>query len=156
MFRSRKRSFVAFLTPALLMIICIQFLPMAYNVVLSFLNIQLNKPNLPVEFVGFDNYASILTDSGFWNSVIVTLIIGISSTVLQLVLGLTLALLLDIKGRFGKAPAGMGFFRGLLFIPLYDYAHHGWSHVVHFRRFQLWHAKPHSTGVRHSYACLVL
>lgn len=117
MFRSRKRSFVAFLTPALLMIICIQFLPMAYNVVLSFLNIQLNKPNLSVEFVGFDNYASILTDSGFWNSVIVTLIIGISSTVLQLVLGLTLALLLDIKGRFGKAPAGMGFFRGLLFIP---------------------------------------
>lgn len=117
MFRSRRRSFVFFLLPALLLIIFIQFMPMGYNLVLSFLNIQLNKPNLPVKFVGLQNYFSILSDKGFWNSVVVTLIIGIASTVLELLFGLILALLLDMKGRFGKAPGGMGFFRGLLFIP---------------------------------------
>ena len=91
---------------------------MAYNVVLSFLNIQLNKPNLPVEFVGFDNYASILTDSGLWNSVIVTLIIGISSTVLQLVLGLTLALLLDIKGVSVRRLLAWDFFEAYCLSPI--------------------------------------
>ena len=99
------------------MIACIQFAPMLYNVVLSFQNVQINKPTLALKFVGIDNYVKILSSSGFWNSVVVTLKIALTSVLLQMFFGFAIALLLNIRGKYGRAPKGMGFFRGLLFIP---------------------------------------
>jgi multiple sugar transport system permease protein len=115
--KPKKREYIWFLLPALVLIAFIQFMPMFYNLWLSFFNLVLNKPNLARQFVGFQNYVTILSDPDFWNSIKVTLVIGFSSVILQLVLGLGLALLLNIRGPFGEAPAGMGFFRGVLFIP---------------------------------------
>ena len=69
------------------------------------------------EFEGLQNNVTILSDSDFWNSIKVTLVIAITSVILQLVFGLGLALLLNIRGPFGSEPVGMGFFRGVLFIP---------------------------------------
>ena len=90
---------------------------MIYNFFLSFFNVQINKPKQELKFMGIENYVYILSDSGFWNSVVVTLKIAITSVVLQIVLGLSLALLLNIRGRHGGEPKGMGAFRGFLFIP---------------------------------------
>lgn len=114
---SRRRENIWFLLPAVLIMAFIQFMPMIYNIGLSFFNIVLNKPNMEKEFVGLQNYITILSDPNFWNSIKVTLVIAITSVIFQLVLGLGLALLLNISGPFGKKPAGMGFFRGVLFIP---------------------------------------
>lgn len=117
--RDLKKSVnIWFLLPALILMTFIQFMPMVYNLGLSLFNIILNNPHMERKFVGLGNYVTILTDAGFWNSVKVTLLIGITSVILQLVFGLALALLLDMRGPFGQTPPfGMGFFRGLLFIP---------------------------------------
>ncbi len=115
--KTKKLEYTWFLLPAVVIMAFIQFMPMVYNLGLSFLNIVLNNPKIERKFVWFQNYVTILSDPDFWNSIKVTLIIGITSVVLQLVLGLGLALLLNIRGPFGKTPAGMGFFRGVLFIP---------------------------------------
>jgi len=114
---ARRRDDIWFLLPAILIMAFILFMPMVYNIGLSFFNIVLNKPNMEREFVGFQNYLTILSDSNFWNSIKVTLVIAITSVVFQLILGLGLALLLNISGPFGRKLTGMGFFRGLLFIP---------------------------------------
>ncbi len=115
--RSRKLESTWFLLPTIIIMAFIQFMPMVYNLWLSFINTVLNNPNIERKYVGLQNYATILSDPDFWNSIKVTLVIGITSVILQLLLGLGLALLLNIRGSFGNTPVGMGFFRGVLFIP---------------------------------------
>jgi multiple sugar transport system permease protein len=117
MTEKRSRMLTFYLLPALILMTCIQFMPMLYNLVLSFLNIRLTDPNKAVQFMGLVNYLTILKDAAFWNAVKVTLMIAVSSVVLQIVLGLALAMLLDVQGRFGATYRSMSFFRGLLFIP---------------------------------------
>lgn len=63
-------------------------------------------------FVGFDNYARLLADSGFWQSLKVTLWFNLIINPLQVALALMLALMFVQKVRF------IGLFRFLFLIPI--------------------------------------
>jgi multiple sugar transport system permease protein len=62
--------------------------------------------------IGIANYHGILFDPVFWRAVQVTLTFGVSSTLLELILGVILALMLN------QEFIGRGIIRALVLIPL--------------------------------------
>jgi len=59
-----------FLAPALLLVLVWKYLPLARGTTLAFLDYQIL---LPSRFVGLDNFANVLFDPAFWNSLVATL-----------------------------------------------------------------------------------
>ncbi len=89
------RTGLLFLLPMMVFIGGLVLAPVVGTILDSF---YLDVAFRPREFVGLRNYASLAFDHGFWQSVRFTLLFIAVSVPLELVLGLGLALLLDIKG----------------------------------------------------------
>jgi multiple sugar transport system permease protein len=95
--RSKYTKFVL-LTPALVVLLATTTYPLVFALLTSFQDWRLNRGPRPRGWVGFDNYARALSDDGFRNSMVVTLIFTVLSVTLSLVLGMAIALLLNKKG----------------------------------------------------------
>jgi trehalose/maltose transport system permease protein len=76
--------------PAFIVMILVTAYPLGYAVVLSFYKYRLTDPN-GREFVGLQNYATVLTDPVWWGAVSTTAIITIASVAIELVLGFAFA-----------------------------------------------------------------
>lgn len=87
-----SRFALALFLPALLLLVVTTALPLIYLVWTSFQRIDLSMPWMS-GFAGVDNYARLGGDPRFWNSLGLTLIYTGTTVVLQVVLGLLLALL---------------------------------------------------------------
>ncbi|BCL73319.1 putative ABC-type sugar transport systems,permease component [Vibrio nigripulchritudo MADA3029] len=85
-----------FVWPALFIVLLVTLFPLIYALTVSFQSVRLIPP-LPVRFVGFDNYQSLLESARFWQSVGTTLFIVLSSVAIQYVVGFMLALALHNK-----------------------------------------------------------
>jgi multiple sugar transport system permease protein len=85
--------------PALLVLIGIIY-PFLTGVVYSFTAYALNRPNF--SFVGLRQYMRMVTDNDFWYSTFVTLAYAFLATGIELVLGLTVAMLLNRDSRLAK------------------------------------------------------
>jgi multiple sugar transport system permease protein len=90
----------AMLSPAILMFLVLGIFPLVYSLWLSFHSMNLLDPSRPVTAVGFDNYAQILfgrplTGISFLRSLGITFRIGGVSLFLELLLGLTLAIIVS-------------------------------------------------------------
>jgi multiple sugar transport system permease protein len=68
--------------------------------------------SLNPSFVGLRNYARLLQDGEFWNSLLVTVLYALGMTLLSCALGLFVALLLDAPLR------GRGLYRTIYFLPV--------------------------------------
>src|SRR5881628_2445487 len=91
----------AFASPSLFLIGLVIVFPLAYSFYLSLLNFDLSV-GPDYEFVGLRNYTeALLRDERFLGSIWNTAVIIVPSLVLELLLGLGLALLLNraIRGR---------------------------------------------------------
>jgi multiple sugar transport system permease protein/N,N'-diacetylchitobiose transport system permease protein len=103
--RSRLRTEGAFaaalLVPSALVVFGIVLIPVLRTLLISFFRVD-SVFGADFPFVGLGNYTEILGDGRFWSSVWRTLYFTISSTALELVLGIGLALLLaaPLKGRW--------------------------------------------------------
>lgn len=97
--RFRGASINLFYLPAVILLVVFIIYPLLSGIGLSLTN--WDGYNDAKSFVGLANYKQMLTDTNFKQVVINTFIYGIGSTVLQQILGLALALLLNakIKGR---------------------------------------------------------
>ena len=84
---------LAFLLPALVLLVFAQFYPLVYSAVISFYDWTLSRSPLPGGFVGLANYEKAIADHVFVGSITMTVVFAISSTLLQMSLGLGLALL---------------------------------------------------------------
>jgi multiple sugar transport system permease protein len=84
--------------------------PFALGVYYAFLNYAAVVPN-PV-FVGLRNFATVLSDPDFWSSVRTTLTYAVSATVVETVLGIGIALLLNRSSLVGQI------FERVLILPL--------------------------------------
>ncbi len=83
--------------PALL--VCVGVLvPFVTAVIYSLERYRLNLPQLK-GFIWFKNYIDFLSDAVFWNTVFVSLAYTVATVVVQLLLGLGIALLLRKQGR---------------------------------------------------------
>ena len=79
--------------PAILIIFLVILYPLIYALVMSFTNYRPTLRN--ASFIGFSNYAKILTDNGFWMAMARSLFFTITCLTFQIVLGLAMAQLLN-------------------------------------------------------------
>lgn len=87
-----------FLAPAVLALLLIGIYPTVFALVTSFRQYNITRPRDGFPFVGFDNYVSVLTDSTFWASLGTTAQFYFTVLPVQIVLGLSIALLLHKPG----------------------------------------------------------
>jgi multiple sugar transport system permease protein len=79
--------------PAVIVMAAVTAYPVIYAIFLSLEKYNLEYPQ-DVKFIGFANYASVLTSSYWWQALEVTLIITVFSVAITLVLGMLLAMLM--------------------------------------------------------------
>jgi multiple sugar transport system permease protein len=98
--RSERRLGLRLTAPAFLVMILVTAYPLVYAVVLSFYRYRLTDPD-GREFVGLQNYITVLTDPVWWSAVVTTLVITIASVAIELVLGFGFAWVMYriIRGR---------------------------------------------------------
>ena len=108
----RERRFAAaLLAPAFLALLATTTFPLMFLIGTSAFRMDLAMP-FADGFVGFENYRTLLADERFWSSLLVSLIYTGSTVVLQVALGLALALLvMDMK-------RGQGWFRLIAILPV--------------------------------------
>lgn len=95
----KQNKYLLFALPSFIMIFAIMLFPVGYAVIYSFTDYRLGKE---ARFVGLENYISVLKDSEFISALIFTLILTAVAVLLQFVLGMILALLLDNIYHFKK------------------------------------------------------
>lgn len=108
--KKRAKVMNMFYIPAILLFCVFVIYPLGKGIFLSFTN--WNGYSQTYKMVGIDNYVRMLTDSNVHRAFINTIIYGVGSTILQNVLGLGLALLLNQKFR-GRAVT-----RTLVYLPV--------------------------------------
>jgi multiple sugar transport system permease protein len=97
---ARRNEAAALVLPSLIPIVALSVLPILIGLGYAFTDSQLASTEVP-KFVGLDNFGKVFRDAPFWHSFGIGAIWTISVTVLQVVLGLCLALLLNTNIRFG-------------------------------------------------------
>ena len=92
----------AFLTPTLVFLGITALLPLLYSLYLSFFRMKLNLPNQTPQFVGFENYARMLTDQLLHTSTWNTILFAVISVALETVLGLMVAMVICSDRRWAR------------------------------------------------------
>ena len=86
-----------FVAPTILLLLAINIFPLIWTIRLSFTNYAANKTNAEVKWVGLKNYERILTDEDIWSNMTTTAHFLIWTIVLQVIIGFTLAWLINRK-----------------------------------------------------------
>ncbi|MCY3977014.1 MAG: sugar ABC transporter permease [Chloroflexi bacterium] len=84
---------LAFVLPAFVIVVAVQFYPLAYSAVLSVQEWSLTESQAPLGFVGLDNFREELGDSTFQRSVRNSIVITGGAVILEMFLGVFLAYL---------------------------------------------------------------
>jgi len=87
-------------SPALLIVVAVVFIPVAKAIMMSFQNYDLRRPS-SIGFIGLENFTNIFHDPLFWDAFVRTLIWVGAGVGFQFLFGFILAILLnqDFKGR---------------------------------------------------------
>jgi multiple sugar transport system permease protein len=105
---SQGRQLAALSAPAVIFTVAMIAFPVVYTIWLGFRSFSSTGTS---SFTGLANYTALVKDGEFWNGLYVTFALYILSMVLQLVLGIYLAMLLFHSKRLS------GFLRSLLISP---------------------------------------
>jgi multiple sugar transport system permease protein len=97
MWRTRWTTWT-FLLPAVITLLAVGIYPLLFAVSISFRQYELTKPNLGFGFTGFSNYAQVFSDNTFWASLGRTFAFLATVLPAQILLGLLIALLLNLPG----------------------------------------------------------
>lgn len=113
---TRRRVWVSseslpYLAPAVILTIFLGVIPLAALLGFSLFDWSLTRQNSG-DFVGLENYVNIAKDPAFWHAVRVTVQIAVETVVIQLVLGISIALLLN------RNLPGMGLIRAFVMAPM--------------------------------------
>ncbi|MFP7696732.1 carbohydrate ABC transporter permease [Trueperella sp. LYQ143] len=99
--RERRKEALFLAIPSLIPILIFSVVPLIIGIGLAFTDARLvRKPEY--NFVGLDNFHDLMSNGMFWNSFKIGLIWAVSVTLLQMVLGMILALLLNSNLRFSS------------------------------------------------------
>ena len=94
---SDKKLAWLFVSPTILLLLAINIFPLIWTIYLSFTNYRVNRPNRDVKWVDLRNYERILTDSDIWQTMQATAHFLVSTLVIQVLIGFTLAFLINKK-----------------------------------------------------------
>ncbi|RZL65456.1 MAG: sugar ABC transporter permease [Variovorax sp.] len=106
-----RRFALALLAPALAVLLLVTTVPLVYLAWNSLQRIDLGMPWMS-GFAGLDNYTKMGSDPRFWNSLWLTAVYTLSTVVLQVIIGLSLALLVL------QIPKGQGLLRVGAILPI--------------------------------------
>src|SRR3954467_5405518 len=109
--RQERRFALALFAPAFLLLLLTTTAPLVFLAWNSLQRLDLGMPWLS-GFAGLGNYAKMGSDPRFWNSLVLTGIYTGSTVILQVVLGLSLALLVL------QIPKGQGLLRVAAILPI--------------------------------------
>ncbi len=112
---ARRRFPWPFLLPALIPLVAITVGPLIFLYYISLTDYQIGTALSSARFLGFDNYARLLSgrDPQFWPSVRNTLTLALAATSVELVLGFTIAVFLD-----GFSDRARGVIISVLLLPM--------------------------------------
>jgi multiple sugar transport system permease protein len=96
--------------PAFIVMILVTAYPLGYAAVLSLFKYRLTDPDAR-EFIGLQNYSTVLTDPIWWSSFFTTVIITVVSVAIELVLGFGFAWVMY------RIVRGRGFARTAILVP---------------------------------------
>lgn len=82
--------------PALLIILCVVFIPVVNAILMSFQSYDLRRPN-NIQFIGLQNYIDVFHDSLFWKALGRTILWVVFGVGFQFLFGFIMALLLNKK-----------------------------------------------------------
>lgn len=88
-----------FVAPTIFILLAINIFPLIWTIYLSFTNFRVNRPNKDIEWVGLRNYERILGDPDVWITMQATAHFLIWTIVCQVLIGFTLAYLINKKFR---------------------------------------------------------
>jgi multiple sugar transport system permease protein len=102
--RAREERKLAWMlvAPSVIVMLLVTGYPIAYAVYLSTQKYDLRFPD-EKEFVGFSNYADVLSSGTWWTDVFNTLLITVCSVAIELVLGMAIAIVMH-RAIFGRGP----------------------------------------------------
>lgn len=109
--KDRAASY-AFLMPAVILILILSIFPLVFSLALSFMSWDLSRLEGGVRFIGLQNFATLFSDTRFWNTAKNTVYFVGGAVALQYLLGLGLALLLNQEIHFRR------FFRVIFLMPM--------------------------------------
>jgi len=134
---SDKKLAWLFVSPTIILLLAINIFPLLWTIYLSFTNYRVNRPNRDVKWIDLRNYERILSDSDIWHTMQATAHFLVSTLVIQVLIGFTLAFLINkrFKGNdllttlivlpMMLSPAVVGNFWTFLYQPqigLFNYA----------------------------------
>lgn len=98
----KKKSIYPYLlvAPAMIIILCVVFIPVVNAIGMSFQSYDLRRPK-EIAFIGLQNYINVFQDDLFWRSLLKTILWVVFGVGFQFFFGFILALLLNkqFKGR---------------------------------------------------------
>ncbi|WP_435298831.1 carbohydrate ABC transporter permease [Timonella sp. A28] len=97
--KAQRREAIMLVIPSLIPVIIFSMAPLLIGIFMAFTDSTL-KRNHDAQFVGFDNFTRLLSDTYFWDSFRIGMIWAFSVTALQLLAGMGLALLLNSNLKF--------------------------------------------------------
>jgi multiple sugar transport system permease protein len=101
-----------FITPTLLLLLAINIFPLIWTIYLSFTDFRANQPGREIKWVGLSNYQRVLNSDDIWGYMQTTAVFVSMTMIIQTVLGLGLALLINKNFR------GNGFWTTVILIPM--------------------------------------
>jgi multiple sugar transport system permease protein len=111
----KKRPHIKYIAPAMITLFVLSIVPTIFLVAVSFTNYHLGWDLSRAKFVAFDNYLRLFSgrDPDFWHAVYISLKFMTIATIIQMILGFSIAILLNEK-EFKLKPLVVG----ILIIPL--------------------------------------
>jgi len=106
-----KKYAYLYILPGVMILALITLAPFLYDVILSFTNKSLASSKAPA-FIGFSNYKDVVTSKYFWIAVVKTLQYSFFAVLIEMLLGLILAILFQVEFR------GKIIIRSLLLLPM--------------------------------------
>jgi multiple sugar transport system permease protein len=106
-----NKGYFKLIFPTIFIYSLVTIVPIIYLIYTSFHTTSIYKPGVN-KFVGFGNYAELLTSSDFWRSLQFTFIFTGGSVFIEFILGFAIAML------FNRTFIGLKFSRSLLIIPM--------------------------------------
>ncbi|MEJ2855264.1 MULTISPECIES: carbohydrate ABC transporter permease [unclassified Saccharothrix] len=91
--KAERRLGLLLCAPAIIVMAAVAGWPIIYSIWLSLQRYDLKFPDRQ-EFVGLDNYVTVLSNAYWWNAMWITIVITVVSVVIELVLGMVLALIM--------------------------------------------------------------
>ncbi len=88
-----------FVAPSIFLLLAVNIFPLIWTIRLSFTNFRVNRMNADVKWVGLRNYERILSDPDIWQTMQATAHFLIWTIFFQVLIGFTLAYLINKKFR---------------------------------------------------------